>query len=98
MKIVRKVDEMQNAVASFKARSENPALWRGSVSRKTEGKAEIITKTDSQTGNKVVVIFSESDINVSIGGSGYDLINDRQVSGNVHVEAWVPAFIRTSPQ
>ena len=78
----------------FKARSENPALWRGSVSRKTEGKAEIITKTDSQTGNKVVVIFSESDTNVSIGGSGYDLINDRQVSGNVHVEAWVPAFIR----
>ena len=78
----------------FKARSENPALWRGSVSRKTEGNAEIITKTDSQTGNKVVVIFSESDTNVSIGGSGYDLINDRQVSGNVHVEAWVPAFIR----
>ena len=78
----------------FKARSENPALWRGSVSRKTEGKTEIITKTDSQTGNKVVVIFSESDTNVSIGGSGYDLINDRQVSGNVHVEAWVPAFIR----
>ena len=78
----------------FKARSENPALWRGSVSRKTEGKAEIITKTDSQTGNKVVVIFSGSDTNVSIGGSGYDLINDRQVSGNVHVEAWVPAFIR----
>ena len=78
----------------FKARSENPALWRGSVSRKTEGKTEIITKTDLQTGNKVVVIFSESDTNVSIGGSGYDLINDRQVSGNVHVEAWVPAFIR----
>ena len=78
----------------FKARSENPALWRGSVSRKTEGKTEIITKTDSQTGNTVVVIFSESDTNVSIGGSGYDLINDRQVSGNVHVEAWVPAFIR----
>lgn len=82
----------------FKARSENPALWRGSVSRKTEGKTEIITKTDSETDNTVVVIFSESDTNVSIGGSGYDLINDRQVSGNVHVEAWVPAFIRTSPQ
>ena len=78
----------------FKARSENPALWRGSVSRKTEGKTEIITKTDSETDNTVVVIFSESDTNVSIGGSGYDLINDRQVSGNVHVEAWVPAFIR----
>ena len=78
----------------FKARSENPALWRGSVSRKTEGNAEIITKTDSQTGNKVVVIFSSEDYNYNVAGTGYDLINDRQVSGNVHVEAWVPAFIR----
>ncbi len=82
----------------FKARAENPALWRGSVSRKTEEKIEIITKTDSQTGNKVVVIFSEKDTNVNIGGTGYDLINDCEVSGNVAVKAWVPAFIRTSAQ
>ena len=82
----------------FKARSENPALWRGSVSRKTEGKTEIITKTDSQTGNKVVVIFSSEDYNYNVAGTGYDLINDCEVRGNVAVKAWVPAFIRTSPQ
>ena len=78
----------------FKARSENPALWRGSVSRKTEGKAEIITKTDSQTGNTVVVIFSSEDYNYNVAGTGYDLINDCEVRGNVTVKAWVPAFIR----
>ena len=78
----------------FKARSENPALWRGSVSRKTEGKTEIITKTDSQTGNKVVVIFSSVDYNYNVAGTGYDLINDCEVRGNVAVKAWVPAFIR----
>ena len=78
----------------FKARSENPALWRGSVSRKTEGKTEIITKTDSQTGNKVVVIFSSEDYNYNVAGTGYDLINDCEVRGNVTVKAWVPAFIR----
>ena len=78
----------------FKARSENPALWRGSVSRKTEGKTEIIMKTDSQTGNKVVVIFSSEDYNYNVAGTGYDLINDCEVRGNVTVKAWVPAFIR----
>ena len=82
----------------FKARSENPALWRGSVSRKTEGETEIITKTDSQTGNTVVVIFSSVDYNYNVAGTGYDLINDCEVRGNVTVKAWVPAFIRTSAQ
>lgn len=78
----------------FKARAENPALWRGTAERRTQGSIEIITKTDSQTGNKVVVIFSPSDSNVSIGGSGIDLINGGNVSGNVSVSAWVPAFIK----
>ncbi|MDE6299745.1 MAG: chitobiase/beta-hexosaminidase C-terminal domain-containing protein [Muribaculaceae bacterium] len=79
----------------FKARAQNPALWRGSVQRQQQGNnIEIITKTDSQTGNKVVVIFSSSDANVSIGGSGIDLINGGNVSSTVNVKAWVPAFIK----
>ena len=78
----------------FKARAANPALWRGTVSRQEGNKCEIITKTDSQTGNKVVCIFSETDQNVSIGGSGIDLINGGNVSGNVSVKAWIPAFIK----
>ena len=79
----------------FKARAENPALWRGSVQRQQQGNnIEIITKTDSQTGNKVVVIFSSTDANVSIGGTGLDLINGGNVSSTVSVKAWVPAFIK----
>ncbi|MDE5887896.1 MAG: chitobiase/beta-hexosaminidase C-terminal domain-containing protein [Muribaculaceae bacterium] len=78
----------------FKARAENPALWRGTAERKTQGQVEIITKTDAQSGNKVVVVFSPADTNVSIGGSGLDLINGGNVSGTVSVKAWVPAFIK----
>lgn len=79
----------------FNARKTNPALWRGSVQRDQRGNGlEVITKTDSETGNKVVVIFSQSDANVSIGGTGLDLINGGNVSGTVNVKAWVPAFIR----
>lgn len=79
----------------FNARKANPALWRGSVERDERGNGlEVITKTDSQTGNKVIVIFSQSDANVSIGGTGVDLINGGNVSGSVSVSAWVPAFIK----
>lgn len=78
----------------FKARAQNPALWRGTVSRQQGNKYEMIIKTDNQTGNKVVVIFSEIDTNVSIGGSGTDLINGGNVSGSVNVKAWEPAFIK----
>ncbi len=79
----------------FKARAENPALWRGTVQRQQNGNnVEIITKTDAQTGNKVICIFSSIDTNVSIGGTGLDLINGGNVSGNVSVSAWVPAFIK----
>ena len=78
----------------FKARAANPALWRGTTQRTEGNKYQVITKTDSQTGNKVVVIFSEIDTNVSIGGSGIDLINGGNVSSTVNVKAWEPVFIK----
>lgn len=79
----------------FKARKENPALWRGTVERRQDGNdVEIITKTDSETGNKVVCIFSQKNTSVSIGGTGIDLINGGNVSGSVSVSAWIPAFIK----
>lgn len=79
----------------FKARKENPALWRGTVERRQDGNdVEIITKTDSQTGNKVICIFSQKNTSVSIGGTGVDLINGGNVSGSVSVSAWIPAFIK----
>lgn len=79
----------------FNARAENPALWRGTVERNSvSDNVEVITKTDAESGNKVVVIFSSVDTNVSIGGTGEDLINGGTVSGSVNVSAWVPAFIK----
>ena len=79
----------------FKARAENPALWRGSASREDIGNTCVkITKTDAVTGNKVIVIFSSADTNVSIGGTGLDLINGGNVSSTVNVKAWEPAFIK----
>ena len=67
---------------------------RGTLSRDSRNGLEVITKTDAETGNKVIVIFSQNDANVSIGGTGLDLINDVEVSGSVSVTGWVPAFIR----
>lgn len=79
----------------FNARAANPALWRGTVSRDQRNNGlEVITKTDAETGNKVVVIFSQTNQTVSIGGTGEDLINGGTVNGSVNVSAWVPAFIR----
>ena len=79
----------------FKARAENPALWRGTAEKETQSSSCVkITKTDAVTGNQVIVIFASADSNVSIGGTGTDLINGGTVSGTVSVKAWVPAFIR----
>lgn len=79
----------------FNARAANPALWRGTVSLDQRNNGlEVITKTDAETGNKVVVIFSQTNQTVSIGGTGEDLINGGTVNGSVNVSAWVPAFIR----
>lgn len=82
----------------FKARAENPAMWRGTTTTRKDNESNCqvveITKTDSQTGNKVVVVFSQKDTNWSIGGSGLDLINGGNVSGTINVKAWVPAVIK----
>lgn len=80
----------------FKIRSENPALWRGTVAREefSNGTVQKITKTDAVTGNKVIVIFSSVDANVSIGGTGIDLLTGNSVSNSVNVSAWSPAFIK----
>lgn len=89
---------MEYISKAFNARAANPALWRGTCSFKKDNandcKVLEVTKTDAETGNKVVVIFSAKDTNWSIAGSGIDLINGSSVSGSVNVKAWVPAFIK----
>lgn len=77
----------------FNIRKNNPAMWRGTVDRQQGTGYEVITKTDAETGNKVVIVFSDADRNVSIGGTGTDLINGGTVNGTVSVKGWVPAFI-----
>lgn len=77
----------------FNIRKNNPAMWRGTVDRLQGTGYEVITKTDAETGNKVVIVFSDADRNVSIGGTGTDLINGGTVNGTVSVKGWVPAFI-----
>ena len=77
----------------FNIRKNNPAMWRGTVDRQQSTGYEVITKTDAETGNKVVIVFSDADRNVSIGGTGTDLINGGTVTGTVSVKGWVPAFI-----
>lgn len=77
----------------FNIRKNNPAMWRGTVDRQQSTGYEVITKTDAETGNKVVIVFSDADRNVSIGGTGTDLINGGTVNGTVSVKGWVPAFI-----
>lgn len=83
---------------AFKARAENPAMWRGTCEFKKDNASNCqvlaVTKTDSQTGNKVMIIFSTIDTTWSIGGSGTDLINGGSVSGSVSVKALVPAIIK----
>lgn len=79
----------------FKARGENPALWRGTVARQQmNNNTEILTKTDEVTGNKVICIFSSVDATVSIAGTGENLLEGGTVNGTVSVKAWVPVFVR----
>lgn len=79
----------------FKARGENPAMWRGTAERKQiDSQTEVVIKTDAETGNKVVCIFSQKNTSYNIGGNGIDLINGGNVSGTVNVQAWVPAIIK----
>lgn len=65
-KLVAYVSEVMNF------RRDNPAMWRGKneFNRYTNGDADIleITKTDEATGNRVLMIFSDRDTEVTLPG------------------------------
>lgn len=69
-------------------RRENPAMWRGKqeFKRYKNGEAEvlIVTKSDTETANKVVMIFSDRDTTEIVDGISYP----------VEVKAFEPEFIR----
>lgn len=69
-------------------RRDNPAMWRGrnEFNRYRNGDADIleITKTDEESGNRVMMVFADRDTEVSIPGED----TPRQVS------AYIPLLIR----
>lgn len=69
-------------------RSDNPAMWRGksSFERIKEGSSDvlIVTKSDKDSGNAVVMVFSDADAVVPVCGIDHPL----------DVKAWVPVVIK----
>ena len=53
-------------------RRDNPAMWRGrnEFNRYRQDDAEIlvVTKTDDETGNRVAMVFSDRDADVTLPG------------------------------
>ena len=71
-------------------RKENPATWRGTqeFNRYKNGDAEVlvVTKTDTESDNKVVIIFSDHDTTEVVPDIPYP----------VEVKAYIPEFIKIS--
>lgn len=69
-----------------KIRSANPALWRGKASyeaqRVGDASCLTVTKTDSVTGNTVIIVFSDKPTTVPVHGYG-----------GVDTDAWRPEVI-----
>ncbi len=82
--------ELKDYISDIMAfRSENPAMWRGtsefySYHPTEDGSVLVVTKTDTESNNKVVVIFSDVDTIVPVNG----------LETPVDVKAWVPAYRR----
>lgn len=74
--------------SSMKMRAENPAMWRGqawfNTIRMSDGDVLVVTKADTESDNKVVVIFSDHDTTVAVAQLGRD----------VSLKAHVPAIIK----
>lgn len=68
-------------------RAANPAMWRGEARFATvetvNGPALIVTKVDTESPNKVVVIFSDTDTTVPVAALGR----------HVDVKAYIPEII-----
>ncbi len=71
-------------------RHDNPAMWRGEqeFKRYRNGEAEVlvVTKTDTESENKVVMVFADKDTTEIVDGVPYP----------VEVKGFVPELIRIS--
>ena len=75
--------------AAMEFRKANPALWRGTAQFATVSPATginvlIVTKTDSESGNVVAIVFSDADCELPFPLTGSTL----------KLKAWVPEFIK----
>ncbi|MDE6396002.1 MAG: hypothetical protein K2K84_01865 [Muribaculaceae bacterium] len=68
-------------------RKTNPAMWRGTsqFEKQTVGDANvlIVRKNDKQTGNEIIMVFSDRDTTVPVHGVG-----------GVDVDAWRPEILK----
>lgn len=75
---------------AMRLRAENPAMWRGTAEfhsfESDSGHVLVVTKRDTISGNKVLIVFSDVDTSVPL----HDL------SEPVRIQAWVPAIIPVS--
>lgn len=68
-------------------RRDNPAMWRGEpkfdLTDVAGANVLIVNKIDPQTGNHVLIVFSDADATVPVPGIG-----------NINVNAWQPEFVK----
>lgn len=72
---------------AMKFRRENPAMWRGKAAfeKQKVGDADVLVvrKSDPQTGNEILMVFSDKDTTVPVHGYG-----------PVDVDAWRPELVK----
>ena len=75
---------------AMKFRRDNPAMWRGKASfvkqKVADANTLTVRKKDEQTGNEVLIVFSDQDTTVPVRGLG-----------GVDVDAWRPEFVVVKP-
>lgn len=71
-------------------RKENPAMWRGKQSfdryRQDDAEILVVTKEDDETGNRVAIVFSDRDADVTVTGTDI----------TIHARGYIPEFVKLS--
>ena len=85
-----KENQLRGYVAAvMKFRAANPAMWRGeaefeTIDEKNGNQVLIVRKTDKESGNKVVIVFSEKDTEVNLP----------ELKEPLQVKGWIPELSR----
>lgn len=72
----------------FEFRKQNPAMWRGTQEfnryRKDDAEVLVITKQDTESENKIVMVFADRDVTLNVEGVGEE----------VEVKGFVPQLFK----